>query len=73
MTANNTVDFWFTVGSTYTYLTVSRLHEVEEASGIHFRWRPFNAREIMQEMNNIPFATTCLRTIVSLRDASMVC
>ena len=45
------------VGSTYTYLAVSRLQEVEEATQIRFRWRPFNVRAIMQEMNNIPFAT----------------
>jgi 2-hydroxychromene-2-carboxylate isomerase len=57
MSANNTIDFWFTVGSTYTYLSVSRLHKVETASGTRFRWRPFNARAIMQEMDNVPFAT----------------
>ena len=57
MSADSTIDFWFTVGSTYTYLTVSRLHEVEAASGTRFRWRPFNARAIMQEMNKVPFAT----------------
>jgi 2-hydroxychromene-2-carboxylate isomerase len=36
MWANDTIDFWFTVGSTYTYLTVSRLNEIETASGIRF-------------------------------------
>ena len=60
MSANDTIDFWFTVGSTYTYLTVSRLNEIEKVSGIRFRWRPFNARAIMQEMNNAPFATKLL-------------
>ena len=29
ISAHSTIDFWFTVGSTYTYLTVSRLHDVE--------------------------------------------
>ena len=57
MSAHGAIDFWFTVGSTYTYLTVARLHEVEAARGARFRWRPFNARAIMQEMNNVPFAT----------------
>jgi 2-hydroxychromene-2-carboxylate isomerase len=55
--ANEEIDFWFTVGSTYTYLTVSRLKRVEAATGVRFRWRPYNAREIMQEMDNVPFAT----------------
>jgi 2-hydroxychromene-2-carboxylate isomerase len=32
------VDFWFTMGSTYSYLTVMRLAEAERGSGICFRW-----------------------------------
>ena len=68
MPANDTIDFWFTVGSTYTYLTVSRLHEVEAANGIRFRWRPFNARAIMQEMNNVPFATKPIKLAYMWRD-----
>jgi 2-hydroxychromene-2-carboxylate isomerase len=68
MSANDTIDFWFTVGSTYTYLTVSRLHEVEAATGVRFRWRPFNARAIMQEMNNVPFATKPIKLVYMWRD-----
>jgi 2-hydroxychromene-2-carboxylate isomerase len=67
MSANGTIDFWFTVGSTYTYLTVSRLNEIETASGIRFRWRPF-ARAIMQEMNNVPFATEPIKLAYMWRD-----
>ena len=68
MPESNTIDFWFTVGSTYTYLTASRLHHVEAATGLRFRWRPFNAREIMQEMNNIPFATKPIKLAYMWRD-----
>jgi 2-hydroxychromene-2-carboxylate isomerase len=68
MSVNNTVDFWFTVGSTYTYLTVSRLPKLEAETGIHFQWRPFNARAIMQEMNNIPFATKPIKLAYMWRD-----
>ena len=68
MSADDTIDFWFMVGSTYTYLTVSRLHEVEAASQIRFRWRPFNARAIMQEMDNIPFATKPTKLAYMWRD-----
>jgi 2-hydroxychromene-2-carboxylate isomerase len=68
MSAKDTIDFWFTVGSTYTYLTVSRLSEIEVASGIRFRWRPFNARAIMQEMNNVPFATKPIKLAYMWRD-----
>lgn len=50
------IDFWFSIGSTYTYLTAMRLDSVARASGIAFNWRPFSVRALMQEMNNIPFA-----------------
>ena len=49
------IDFWFSIGSTYTYLTVMRLHEVQESTGVVFNWKPFSVRALMQEMNNIPF------------------
>ena len=32
------VDFWFSIGSTYTYLSVMRLEAVEKASGVTFRF-----------------------------------
>jgi 2-hydroxychromene-2-carboxylate isomerase len=49
------IDFWFSIGSTYTYLTVMRLREVEEAQNVRFNWRPFSVRALMLEMNNVPF------------------
>ena len=49
------IDFWFSIGSTYTYLTVMRLLEVEKSQGIAFNWKPFSVRQLMQEMNNVPF------------------
>jgi 2-hydroxychromene-2-carboxylate isomerase len=68
MSSGNAIDFWFMVGSTYTYLSVSRLHQVEAATGIQFRWRPFNVRAIMQEMSNIPFATKPIKLAYMWRD-----
>ena len=68
MRGTDGIDFWFTVGSTYTYLTVWRLHEVEAATGVRFRWRPFNARAIMQAMNNVPFATKPVKLAYMWRD-----
>jgi len=68
MASNEEIDFWFTVGSTYTFLRVSRLPEVEAATGIRFRWRPYNARKIMQEMNNVPFATKPVKLAYMWRD-----
>ena len=49
------VNFWFSIGSTYTYLTITRILEVEKKHGVKFNWKPFSVRAIMKEMNNIPF------------------
>jgi len=48
------IDFWFSVGSLYTYLSVMRIDRFEELSDTTFRWRPFSVRAIMIEMDNIP-------------------
>ena len=55
------IDFWFSIGSAYTYLTVMRIEEVARQSCIVFRWRPFDVGAIMVEMNNIPFSTKPIR------------
>ena len=51
------LDFFLYFGSTYTYLTVMRIEEAASAAGVAIRWRPFNVRDIMVEMDNIPFRT----------------
>ena len=62
------IDFWFSVGSTYTYLAVMRLPDVEKATGLRFRWHPFSVRAIMREMNNTPFATKPVKMAYMWRD-----
>ena len=49
------IDFFFSIGSTYTYLTVTRILDVEKKHQIKFNWKPFSVRIIMNEMNNHPF------------------
>ena len=49
------VDFFFSIGSTYTYLSVTRILDIEKKHQIKVNWKPFSVREIMKEMNNIPF------------------
>ena len=51
----NKIDFYFSIGSTYTYLSVSRILDVEKKHQVKFNWKPFSVRAIMKEMNNIPF------------------
>ena len=49
------INFYFSIGSTYTYLSVTRILDVEKKHGVKFNWKPFSVRAIMKEMNNIPF------------------
>jgi len=49
------IQFWFSIGSTYSYLTVMRLDAIERRYGVSFDWHPFSVRALMREMNNVPF------------------
>ena len=49
------MDFFFSYGSTYTYLSVMRLEKLSEEAGVTVRWRPFHLRTITTEQNNRPF------------------
>ena len=51
----NNINFYFSIGSTYTYLSVTRILDVEKRHQVKFNWIPFSVRSIMKEMNNIPF------------------
>ncbi len=62
------IDFWFTMGSTYSYLCVMRLGEIERAGGIRFRWRPFHLLVILQEMKHVPFADKPTKSAYMWRD-----
>jgi len=62
------IDFWFTMGSTYSYLSAMRLPELERTSGIPFRWRPFHLLVILQEMNHVPFADKPTKSAYMWRD-----
>ena len=49
------IDFYFSIGITYTYLSVTRILDIEKKNQVKFNWKPFSVRMIMKEMNNIPF------------------
>ena len=66
--ADDAIDFWFFIGSTYTYLAVMRAAEVERAHGVRFAWRPFNVRAIIMEMNNRPFVGKPVKEAYMWRD-----
>jgi len=62
------IDFWFTMGSTYSYLSVSWLADVERSTGVTFRWRPFHLLIILQEMKHVPFADKPTKSAYMWRD-----
>jgi 2-hydroxychromene-2-carboxylate isomerase len=62
------IDFWFSIGSTYTYLTVIRLQSIETNEGVAFNWRPFDVRTIMIAQKNIPFANKPIKSAYMWRD-----
>lgn len=68
MSTNVDIDFWFTMGSTYSYLSAMRIPEVERTTGFKIRWRPFSLRTILQEMKHIPFADKPAKCAYMWRD-----
>jgi 2-hydroxychromene-2-carboxylate isomerase len=45
-----TLQYWFSYGSTYTYLTVSRIEAVTQSRGVDIEWKPFNMKSITREL-----------------------
>jgi 2-hydroxychromene-2-carboxylate isomerase len=68
MADNPPVDFWFTMGSTYSYLSVMRLADLQKSCGVSFRWRPFHLLIILKEMNHVPFADKPAKAAYMWRD-----
>jgi 2-hydroxychromene-2-carboxylate isomerase len=66
--AEGPIDFWFTMGSTYSGLSVMRLADVERSAGVAFRWRPFHLLLILQEMKHVPFADKPAKCAYMWRD-----
>lgn len=62
------IEFWVSIGSTYSYLSVARLAAVERAHGVRFTLHPFNVREIMIEQQNLPFSGKPVKTAYMWRD-----
>lgn len=65
---NKQLDFFYFIGSTYTYLAVSRAAELAQREGVSLNWRPFSVRTLMREQNNTPFAGKPLKRQYMWRD-----
>jgi 2-hydroxychromene-2-carboxylate isomerase len=62
------IDFWYSIGSTYSYLTVMRLPEAARDAGVAVRWRPFDVRRIMTAQDNVPFKGKPVKAAYMWRD-----
>lgn len=49
------IEFWFSIGSTYSYLALSQLSALEKEYGVRFVMQPFNVRKLMMEQAGNPF------------------
>jgi 2-hydroxychromene-2-carboxylate isomerase len=52
---SKTLDFYFFIGSTYSYLSVARAEQEAARAGVSLIWKPFSVRTLMREQNNSPF------------------
>lgn len=62
------IDFWYSIGSTYSFLTVMRLPEWTQKNDVSIRWRPFDVRRVMTAQQNIPFAGKPQKSAYMWRD-----
>ncbi len=62
------VDFWFSIGSTYSFLTIMRLDDWSAENDATVTWRPFNVRTVMSDQQNIPFAGKPVKSAYMWRD-----
>ena len=62
------IQFFYFIGSTYSYLSIARAEALAAQAGVELIWRPFSVRTLMREQNNIPFATKPVKMQYMWRD-----
>ncbi|SMO48004.1 2-hydroxychromene-2-carboxylate isomerase [Ruegeria faecimaris] len=62
------LDFWYSIGSTYSFLTIMRLDDWCSEHDASVTWRPFNVRTVMSQQKNIPFAGKPVKSAYMWRD-----
>lgn len=66
--ATPAVDFWFTMGSTYTFLTVGRVEDAARAAGVSVRMRPFKNVLALTGATQLPFLPDTAKMAYMWRD-----
>jgi len=49
------VDFYYGLGSRYSYLASTRIARIEQGTGASFRWRPLSSRALIGRRSHDPF------------------
>lgn len=50
-----TVDFYYSIGSRYSYLAATQLIALEQETGCHIQWHPINSVRLIAQRGINPF------------------
>lgn len=56
MAPTQTIEFYYAIGSRYSYLAASQVDSLEEDTGCDVRWHPLNSRKLIGLRGNDPFS-----------------
>jgi 2-hydroxychromene-2-carboxylate isomerase len=51
-----TVDFYYSIGSRYSYLAATQIDALQQATGCHVEWHPVNSVRLISQLESNPFA-----------------
>lgn len=73
--AESDFEFWYEFGSTYSYLTVSRIEDLAHAAGVTVSWRPFLLGPIFEKQgwDDSPFNVYPAKGRYMWRDMERLC
>ncbi len=50
-----TVDFYYSIGSRYSYLAATQIEALKQATGCHIQWHPVNSVRLISQLERSPF------------------
>jgi 2-hydroxychromene-2-carboxylate isomerase len=50
-----TVDFYYSIGSRYSYLAATQIDALQQATGCHVEWQPVNSVRLISQLEHSPF------------------
>jgi 2-hydroxychromene-2-carboxylate isomerase len=53
-----TIDFYYAIGSRYSYLAASQIDSLEKGTACYVQWHPLDSRTLIQLRGNHPFSGT---------------